>query len=182
MRWLYGCLLLATAVACAPAETREEVADPAPPETLSQEEEKAALEKAEPGGTYGRGLGEAETVAIADLAARGPEYLGKTVRVEGTVRDVCPKRGCWMDMEDAAGNSVKIKVVDGEIVFPMSAKGHPAVAEGKLTKFELEGEEAVDYLAHLAEERGEELDPADVPEGPLVVWQIEGSGAVIEDP
>lgn len=149
--------------------------------TMSAQEEKDALHKGDPVGSYGRGLEDAPVVAISDLVAQGPDHLGKVVRVEGTVEEVCPMRGCWMDMKDESGNKVKIKVVDGLIVFPISAKGHPAIAEGKLTKFELQGEEAVGYLAHLAEEKGEAFDPTSVGDEPLVVWQIEGTGAVISE-
>ena len=149
--------------------------------TMTQAEEQVALHKENPVGSYGRGLQEAPLVGIAELVTDGPSHLGKLVRVEGTVEEVCPMRGCWMDMTDESGNTVKIKVVDGQIVFPVSAKGHPAVVEGKLTMFELQGEDAIGYLAHLAEEQGEEFDPATVGSEPLVVWQIEGTGAVVSE-
>ena len=148
---------------------------------MTAEQERDALRRDNPVGSYGRGLGEAPLVGIAELVSRGPDHLGRVVRVEGTVDDVCPMRGCWISMADGAGNRVKIKVVDGQIVFPVSAIGHPAVAEGRLTMFELQGEEAVGYLAHLAEEKGQPFDPSTVGEEPLVVWQLEGTGAVISE-
>ena len=39
-----------------------------------------------------------EIVAIDALLADPAAYQGKTVRVEGMITDVCPKRGCWFDL------------------------------------------------------------------------------------
>ena len=59
-----------------------------------------------------------------------------------------------MNLADESGKLVRIKVKDGEIVFPKSALGKMAVAEGKFTRLE---------------------------ESESVTWQIQGTGAVISE-
>ena len=39
--------------------------------------------------------------------------------------------GCWMMLHDGAGSAVRIKVNDGEIVFPKDSPGREAIAEGR---------------------------------------------------
>jgi response regulator RpfG family c-di-GMP phosphodiesterase len=77
------------------------------------------------------------------------------------------------------GEKIKVKVKDGEIVFPEEAKGKDALVEGKVYKIDLTVEEAVAYYEHLAEERGQEFDPSTVTEA-VTIYQIKGLGAEIE--
>ncbi|UCF67613.1 MAG: DUF4920 domain-containing protein [Acidobacteriota bacterium] len=129
--------------------------------------------------TYGEGLTGSETVKLSELRADPDAYLGKTVRVEGLVLDVCPKRGCWIELAgDEEFQSIRVKVEDGVIVFPPEAKGRKAIAEGLFTKRELTEEQAVAWQKHQAEERGLEFDPSSV-DGPLTIYMIMGTGAII---
>lgn len=84
---------------------------------------------------FGQGVTMTSATAIADLAARPEAFVGKTVRVDGVVEAVCENMGCWMQLKDAtSGKMVRIKVDDGVIVFPVSAKGKQASAEGVFEK------------------------------------------------
>lgn len=113
-------------------------------------------------------------VSLADFKADPEKYLGKVIRVEGTVKEVCPKAGCWVDIAKA-DDVVRIKVKDGEIVFEQALVGKNAVAEGTVYKFDLNKEEALGYYKHLAEEKGETFDPSSVPEQ-ATIYQIGGLG------
>jgi len=132
------------------------------------------------GEVFGKGVSGPEVVKISQLLAKPEAYLGKTVRVEGLVTDVCLKRGCWMNVAgDKEFESIRIKVDDGVIVFPPEAKGKRAVAEGVFAKIELTREEALAQAQHHAEEQGQKFDPATAKDLPTVVYQIQGTGAVI---
>ena len=86
----------------------------------------------------GSPLTQKDQIAIAALAAQPADYLGKTVQVKGKVTEVCEKMGCWMMLVDTASKAtVRIKVKDGEIVFPKESIGKTAVAEGKFVKIEM---------------------------------------------
>ncbi len=121
-----------------------------------------------------------EQVAIADLSSKPAEFVGKTVQVKGKVTEVCEKMGCWMMLVDPATQAkVRIKVKDGEIVFPKDSIGKIAVAEGKFVKIEMTKEQAIAQAKHEAEENNKKFDPASIT-GPKTIYQIAGAGAVIE--
>jgi hypothetical protein len=133
------------------------------------------------GTVYGAGVQQAEAVAMATLLADPQAYAGKTVRVEGTVTDVCPKRGCWFEMAgEQPGQKMRFKVRDGEMVFPMDAKGKYALAEGVVAVQALSLEETKQYLEYQAREYGSTVDPASVTE-PMTIVRLDGTGAVIRD-
>jgi len=118
--------------------------------------------------------------AIAELSAKPADYVGKTVQVKGQVSEVCEKAGCWMQIVDPATKAaVKIKVKDGEIVFPKTSVGKVAVAEGVYAKIEMTKEQAIEQAKHEAEENKKPFDASKIT-GPVTIYQIKGTGAVIE--
>ena len=118
---------------------------------------------------------------IPTLTSDPAPYLGKLVLVKGKITEVCQMMGCWMALVDPeSGKTIRIKVEDGEIVFPKDGAGKTATAEGKFTKTELSKDQTVSYLKHLAEENGKKFDPATVKEG-MTLYQLAGQGAVIVD-
>lgn len=166
------------------AQAAKATAQPEADKTAQPEADKTAQPTAaQPNGTtYGDGVKGASRVSIADLMADPKAYEGKTVQVEGTVADVCPKRGCWFEMAgQKPGDKVRFKVQDGVMVFPMDAKGKQAVAEGVVVAQTLSLEETRKYLEYQAKEYGkDDVDPASVTE-PMTIVRLDGQGAVISD-
>ena len=81
----------------------------------------------------GTGVSLKEPTPIKALAERPREFVGKSVRVDGVATAVCSHMGCWLAVaaqDDPTGPTVRLKVDDGVIVFPMSAKGKTVSAEG----------------------------------------------------
>ncbi|WP_417346184.1 DUF4920 domain-containing protein [Ferrimonas sp.] len=86
---------------------------------------------------------------ISTLMASPDSYLDKQVTIEGTIVAVCEKRGCWMKVaSDKQFQNLRVKVKDGEMVFPVSAKGSTAIATGKLQKLEYDLERTRKMKAH----------------------------------
>lgn len=129
---------------------------------------------------FGKPLVLKETTPIQALVEHPEKYVDKPVQVKGKVSAVCQMMGCWMELVDEANRSVRIKVKDGEIVFPKDAAGRTAVAEGTLGKIDLTREQAAARARHEAEERGVPFDPESVKSG-AVIYQIRGAGAVLLD-
>lgn len=130
---------------------------------------------------YGKEIALKEITKISDIISNPEKYLDKTVLVKGKVLDVCPMAGCWIELKsDVEGEKIKVKVKDGEIVFPAESKGKIALVEGKVYKIELTVEEAVEYFQHQAEERSEEFDPSTITEA-VTIYQIKGLGAEIDN-
>lgn len=122
-----------------------------------------------------------EQTPIADLMSKPVRFVGRTVQVKGKVTEVCQMMGCWMMLTDTAtGAAVRIKVKDGEIVFPKESVGKTAIAEGTFTETKLTREQAVEQAKHKAEEQGRKFDPSTV-KGPVTSYQVQGSGAIIQD-
>ena len=119
-----------------------------------------------------------EKTKISDIVSNPVEYVGKKVLIEGEVIAVCQHMGCWMEVANEEGQKIKVKVKDGEIVFPKEAVGKIALVEGEVYKIEMDEEEAKDYFEHMAEESNQEFDPSTV-KGPVTIYQIKGMGAVI---
>ena len=126
--------------------------------------------------TFGGGVSLAEATPIGTLLARPAAFDGRTVRVEGVVTSVCTEMGCWMALaapDKPNGPTMLIQVEhDGAIVFPVSAKGHRAAAQGQLERVggSAEGREAA---AELASQQGgaKQSSPTE--------WRIKATGAVV---
>lgn len=130
--------------------------------------------------TFGEGLTVQEPTSIAKILADPDAYVGKRVRVEGKVTDVCPMAGCWMEIAASEGDRLRVKVEDGVLVFPKDSTGKQAVAEGVVEALPMNREQYVGWMSHLAEEKGETFDASKVGEGPFRILQLRGLGARIE--
>ena len=114
------------------------------------------------------------------MLAKPARFVGQSVQVRGKVTEVCQKMGCWMMLSDGKSALIRIKVKDGDLVFPKEVAGKMAVAEGAFEELKLTREQATARAKHEAEENGRKFDPASV-KGPVTIYQIQGVGAVIED-
>lgn len=133
------------------------------------------------GKSYGAPLEGADAVTIAAVMDAPEKYDGKVVRVQGMVTDVCTMRGCWFEMAgDRPGMKMRFKVQDGKMVFPASAKGKQAIAEGTVSVSKMSLEQTRKWEAHMASDAGKEFDPETVTE-PTVMVMLKGHGAVISD-
>ena len=131
--------------------------------------------------SYGDGVSVEEQTSIAAILDAPESFLGKTVRVEGKVEDVCMMKGCWIEIAgENPGQKIKVKVEDDVIVFPAEAKGKQAIAQGEVYRIELNEQQAMSYAAHFAEEQGVPFDSSTVT-GPMVIYQLKGEGALIAE-
>jgi hypothetical protein len=121
---------------------------------------------------FGAGVSLKETTPIERIIAKPADFEGKTVRVEGTISAVCTEMGCWMALApDAAkdGSTMMIKVDDGVIVFPVSAKGKRAAAQGVVQRV------GGDHESHSAAAEHAKAQGKQAP----VAYQIKATGAIV---
>jgi hypothetical protein len=71
-------------------------------------------------------------VDVAKLAAAPEKFKGKTIRLEGTVKEVCQGKGCWVEVADANGASFMARSLDESVLLPKDCKGMRVVVEGKV--------------------------------------------------
>ncbi len=113
---------------------------------------------------------------IKDILSQPDKYLGKEVRIEGEIVEVCQNMGCWIHVKDASTNqTIQVKVNDGEIVFPKEGAGRKVIAQGKLEKVMVSKEE----LQHQALESGRKADSSKITEGKMI-YRIRGEGAILK--
>lgn len=130
--------------------------------------------------SFGAALSKMQIVTVSELLANPAKYSGKKVKIKGEILDVCPMAGCWVDVgSDVDNQRIKFKVTDGEIVFPVDAKGKHLIGEGTFVVTQLSQEETTKREQHLAEEKGREFNPRSVT-GPTTLYMIKGTGATVQ--
>ena len=120
----------------------------------------------------GTGVTLKETTPIKALVDQPAAHVGKTLRIDGVATAVCTHMGCWMAVAaegDEQGPTVRLKVDDGVIVFPVTAKGRKVSAEGVF--------EAVGSSAESKEAAGEH---AKHDAKASQTYQLKATGAVIQ--
>ena len=128
---------------------------------------------------FGKELTLKEKTKISDILAAPEKYDGKLVQVEGAIVAVCEHRGCWIKISgDKEFESIRFKVEDGVIVFPMEIKGESVVAEGIVSVKKTSKEELIEQGKKHAKEEGTTFDPSTV-KGPQTSIQLMGEGAVV---
>ncbi|MBT3448765.1 MAG: DUF4920 domain-containing protein [Bacteroidetes Order II. Incertae sedis bacterium] len=133
------------------------------------------------GTTYGEALTLTDVTPVSLILDNPNDFVGETVLVEGMVVGVCENKGCWLDIaSDRDYEKIQVKVDDGVIVFPMTARGHKALVQGNVEELQLTAEQAFERAKHYAEEQGMAFDST-ATFGPETVYRIRGLGAVIAD-
>ena len=110
---------------------------------------------AQPVVTVGQ-IADGPALSVDEAIAQATALDGQTVRVAGTIRQVCQAMGCWMTFSTAQGQTVRV-VTHAEggdenesLTFPKDASGRHAEVVGTLRLVE----ESVARRQHLAEDAG----------------------------
>ncbi len=86
-----------------------------------------------------------EEVTQAKAVFDNPEgFVGKTVRVEGSVRDVCQKMGCWMVISEG-DKSMLITTKDHKFFVAKDGAGSKCHIEGEVISRELDPERTAHF-------------------------------------
>jgi hypothetical protein len=131
---------------------------------------------------YGKALTLKAATPISAILKDPKAYDGKRVLVEGLIVEVCAERGCWIRIaSDKAFESIRLKVEDGVITFPLEAKGKTVLAEGVVSIKTLTREQAVAQAREAAKERGTlaRFDPSKI-KGPVTDIELTGEGARVK--
>ena len=120
--------------------------------------------------------------SISSLIDNPNQFLDKQIVTEGKIVDVCPMKGCWIEIKDSdSGQIIRVKVQDDVIIFPEDSKEKKVIVNGVFTKIEFTEDQAIKWKIHLAEEKGLKLEESDVTldSSDLIEYRIKGLGAKI---
>tara|TARA_B100002019_G_scaffold115431_1_gene99278 strand:+ start:128 stop:616 length:489 start_codon:yes stop_codon:yes gene_type:complete len=120
--------------------------------------------------------------SISSLIDNPNQFLDKQIVTEGKIVDVCPMKGCWIEIKDSdSGQIIRVKVQDDVIIFPEDSKEKKVIVNGVFTKIEFTEDQAIKWKIHLAEEKGLNLEESDVTldSSDLIEYRIKGLGAKI---
>ena len=73
-------------------------------------------------GTYGAPITEKKAAKLDKVAKTPAKFRGKTVRLEGVVKNVCQGQGCWIEIE-SKGATFLAKSLDESVLVPKDCKG-----------------------------------------------------------
>ena len=120
----------------------------------------------------GAGVTLKDATPIADVVKDPEAFVGKTIRIDGTATAVCQHMGCWMAVsvsDKADAPTVRLKVEDGVIVFPVSAKGKAVSAQGTFERIEPKDAEGKEAAAEHAKQQPKAT----------ATYQLKATGAII---
>jgi len=120
--------------------------------------------------------------SISSLINNANQFLDKNIVTEGEIVDVCPMKGCWIEIKDFDSDQIiRVKVQDDVIIFPKDSKEKKVIVNGIFTKIEFTEDQAIKWKKHLAEEKGLKLKESDIilDSSDLTEYRIKGLGAKI---
>ena len=120
--------------------------------------------------------------SLSSLINNANQFLDKQIITEGNIVDVCPMKGCWIEIKDSDSDQIiRVKVQDDIIIFPQDSKGKKVIVNGVFKKIEFTEEQAIKWKIHLAEEKGLKLEKSDLTldSSDLIEYRIRGLGAKI---
>jgi hypothetical protein len=165
----------------ASAPAHEGHAAPAAAEAAAQPtrgENPGDREQTDPDGVVRRGaqLSAGEALSIAQAFEQAKTLNGKTVKLTGTVKSVCAKKGCWFEVHEG-DRSVRITAQGYGFFMPSKIEGWKATIEGPLALKTLDQATAQHFEDDKAAASGR---PARKVEGPVEELGIEAVGVELK--
>ena len=132
---------------------------------------------AKPGDWYGEKVDPKESVALKDVALKlkggSPDF--ESVKVKAKVVDVCSKKGCWITLELADGETAMVKMKDYGFFVPMAAIGKTVVIDGEVEMKTT----SVAELKHYAEDAKKSKEEIDAIKEPQKEVRVTAKGIVV---
>lgn len=124
------------------------------------------------GVTYGAGVAAGERSSL-DAAMKAKSF-GRTIRVTGSVTEVCKVKGCWMMLRDGK-SQVRVTFKDYGFFMPKNLVGRKVALEGVLTEDTLTEKDA----RHYAEDAGKSPKEIAAIVGDQKEYSFEATGVVV---
>ncbi len=139
--------------------------------------DKNAESTTQVGEYFGEKIDTANAKPIADLVSMmgGADSLDN-LTVEGTIKECCQKKGCWMKMELNNGETVRVSFKDYGFFVPKDASGKRAILHG-IARMETT---SLEDLKHYAKDAGKTQAQIDSIVAPETALTFEAKGVLIQ--
>ena len=128
---------------------------------------------------YGAALDAQSVLPINDLALSF-STMKKTdtlfTKVQGTIKDVCTKKGCWMTLDLGDEKDLMVRFKDYGFFMPLDAKGDVII-----NGFATISETSVEDLKHYAEDAGASELEIEAIVAPELTYSFEADGVLLEN-
>ena len=140
-------------VACNDAPQKEEI-KPETSQKVSKEDTKTSKEdkkiEAQKLQDFGAPFAIKDVIPAKDVLSEPTSFVGKTVRVEGTVKDVCQKMGCWMVISEG-DTSMRITTKDHKFFVAKDGAGSKCHIEGEVIARQKDPERTAHFESETSE-------------------------------
>jgi hypothetical protein len=142
MFWITSVFLFACQESDKSTETTEPVTNiEKKSEAPTTSAEKKSANKAQ---DFGAPFAITQAIPAKEVFADPEGFVGKTVRVEGSVRDVCQKMGCWMVISEG-DKSMRITTKDHKFFVAKDGAGSTCHIEGEVVARDLDPERTAHF-------------------------------------
>jgi hypothetical protein len=128
----------------APEQAEAASAEAAPEEAAPAESDSSDFQD------FGAPFTVEELLPASQLLGTPTDYVGKTVRVEGKVSDVCQKKGCWLVISDA-DKHMRITTKDHAFFVNKQGAGSNCEIEGEVISREVDPDRTAHFESESAE-------------------------------
>lgn len=125
---------------------------------------------------YGDTIQEEGAITTAALIDLMKDKDSAEVKITTTIREVCQKKGCWMDVELTANELMTVRFKDYGFFVPKDAAGKTVIMDGIVRK-EIE---TVEWLRHKAEDAGKSKEEIEAIIQPDTSFTFEARGVIIK--
>jgi hypothetical protein len=125
---------------------------------------------------FGDTIQEEGAITTASLLELMKDKDSAEVKITTTIREVCQKKGCWMDVELSANELMTVRFKDYGFFVPKDAAGKTVIMDGIVRK-EIE---TVDWLRHKAEDAGKSKEEIEAITQPDTSFTFEARGVIIK--
>jgi hypothetical protein len=126
--------------------------------------------------TFGKAITADGAIAYSELAKQMEDADSIAVKVKGTVQDVCQKKGCWMNVNDAtASNEIFVQFEDYGFFMPKDIAGREVVMDG----YAYRSVTSVEELQHYAEDEGKSKEEIAAITEPVEELKFMASGVLL---
>jgi hypothetical protein len=164
MKKIFSIVLIVVAIVACKKEEAKVVAEAAPEKFQS----------------FGDSISSEGAITKEELFAKFENLKeGDTVEVKfrSEIKDVCQKKGCWMNMDLSNDKNTFVRFKDYGFFMPLNAAGSEAIVNGKA----FISVETVDELKHYAKDAGKSQAAIDSITEPKVSYSFLSNGVLIKE-